>query len=121
MIENKENNEILDRILETMKKRGVRQKDLTKHLGITETAFTRWKYAGSSSYLKYIDSIAKYLNVPVDYLMYGTVDKGHTKPIDFEDLEILNAIADMTPSEKDFIRNTIQFIQMEHISNNPLR
>jgi transcriptional regulator with XRE-family HTH domain len=121
MPEFNENNEILNRILETMKKRGVRQKEMTQHLGITEPAFTRWKYAGSSSYLKYIDSIAEYLNVPSDYLLYGTVDGGHIKQITFEDLEILNSIADLTPEEKQFVKNTILFLQTRHISNNSLR
>lgn len=121
MSEIKQNDEILKRILETMKKRGVRQKDMTQHLGITEPAFTRWKYSGSSSYLKYIDTIAEYLNVPSDYLLYGTVDSGHKKQITFEDIEILNSLADLTPNEKEFVKNTILFLQTQHVSNNSLR
>ena len=114
-------NPVIQRILETMKSRSVKQNELTDHLGLSNGIFTKWKYEGVESYMKYIDSIAEYLNVPSDYLLYGTVDSGHIKQITFEDLEILNSIADLTPEEKQFVKNTILFLQTRHTSNNSLR
>jgi len=113
--------EILVRILETMKKRGIRQKELTTYLGITETAFTKWKFKGSISYVKYIDRIAEFLHVPANYLLYGTIEDPHSKQISFEDIELVNAISELTDSEKEFIRTTIAFFQNQHLTNNPLR
>lgn len=49
------------------------QKDLCEYIGIKQQAFTEWKSGRSKSYTKYIDKIAEYLDVSIDYLL-GNID-----------------------------------------------
>lgn len=60
--------DVLDRIIELLKKRGLKQKDLTDHLGITKNSFTNWKNGNNNSYIKYASQIAAFLEVSTDYL-----------------------------------------------------
>ena len=64
-------NPVIQRILETLKSRSVKQNELTDHLGLSNGIFTKWKYEGVESYMKYIDSIADFLHVSKEYLLYG--------------------------------------------------
>jgi transcriptional regulator with XRE-family HTH domain len=58
----------LARISAELKIKGKLQKDLTGFLGLKEEAFSDWKAGRSSSYLKYLPQIAKFLGVSIDYL-----------------------------------------------------
>ncbi len=98
------NSNIMNRILLSMEKKGVRQVDLMRHLGITDQVFTKWKYENSKSYLKYMDEIADYLNVTVDYLMNGT-ENGTEYPQ--EDVELLNLIHELSKPKRKLVRNII--------------
>ena len=48
------------------------QKELTKYLQLNAVAFSDWKSGKSNSYKKYLIEIAKFFNVSIDYLVYGT-------------------------------------------------
>lgn len=61
--------ETLNKIVNILKEKSIEQKALTEYLGITAQVFTDWKGGRNSSYLKYIDRIADYLNVSTDYLL----------------------------------------------------
>ncbi len=61
--------DVLNRILELMKEKSIKQRDLTKYLEISEQSFTEWKGGRNNSYIKYINKIADFLNVSTDYLL----------------------------------------------------
>ena len=62
------------KILSCMKRRNITDKQLTKDIGINKSAVTDWKTGKTKSYKKYIDKIAEYLGVSVDYLLGRTDD-----------------------------------------------
>ena len=64
-------NQILLRILKLMETKGIRQKDLAEHLGITDSSLTQWKSNRTRSYMNYLDRIADYLGVDKEYLLHG--------------------------------------------------
>ena len=62
----------LNRIIKAMKEKGVSQKQLCEHIGVSKQAFTEWKGGRNESYKKYISEIAEFLNCSVDYLLGRT-------------------------------------------------
>jgi len=64
----------IDRILDLLQKRGIRQKELAKELNLGEDNISVWKKGKSKSYTKYIYQIAEYLDTSVAYLMCETDD-----------------------------------------------
>jgi hypothetical protein len=50
-------NEIVRRIISTMKSNGVRQKDLMENIGVASQVFASWKYDNGKSYMNYIDKL----------------------------------------------------------------
>ena len=67
---------IVERILSVMKQKKITDKQLTSDLGINKSAVTDWKTGKTKSFKRYIDKIANYLDVPVDYLL-GNIDNPH--------------------------------------------
>ena len=55
-------NPIVERIIDVLNLRSISQNELIEHLGLGNGAFTRWKYDGGKSYMKYIDEANEILN-----------------------------------------------------------
>ena len=70
----KEQQEVLNNIIECLKFKGIDQKDLCEHLGKTGQMFTNWNNGTVNSFMKYLPQIAGFLDIPVAYL-YGKSDK----------------------------------------------
>ena len=102
---------IVTRIEQTLKFQKKTKKELLQHLGLRETNFTNWKYRNGKSYMKYIDGIAEYLGVTVNYLIYG-VDQSGQRVIVSESEQIMLEKYRMLDAEK---KNIIQSL-MEMIS-----
>ena len=70
------NDPVISKIEATLKLRKKTQKELLTYLGINNSNFTSWKYENSKSYMKYIQKIAAFLDVRVEYLLNeeGTAD-----------------------------------------------
>jgi len=64
-------NSTIQRILDLLKKKNIRQKELADFLGISTSIFTNWKYRNGNSYMKYLDKIAAFLDVSPAYLING--------------------------------------------------
>ena len=64
-------NQILYRITQRMEEKGITQREITKRLGIVESAFGSWKRGSNNSYLKKLPEIAKILDVSLDWLING--------------------------------------------------
>jgi len=101
-------NEIMTRIMDTMKKRGIRQKELMQSIGIASTNFSKWKYDNAKSYLNYIDNIAKCLQVTPEYLLNGTIDESEKINYSVEDIEFLNDICKLSARHKTMIRSLVK-------------
>jgi hypothetical protein len=100
-------NPVIQRILETLKSRSVKQNELTDHLGLSNGIFTKWKYEGVESYMKYIDSIADFLHVSKDYLLYG----GNEDCIKFEimpsEIELIKKYRKLSDNQRSYISDGI--------------
>ena len=64
-------NPVIERMEHLLSIQAKTKKDLLTYLGLGNSAFTRWKYDNSKSYLKYIDRIANFLETTSEYLLYG--------------------------------------------------
>ncbi len=62
----------LQRILDLMAEKGIKNLDLTEYLDISKTAVSDWKSGKRSSYFKYIVEISEFLDVSADYLLGRT-------------------------------------------------
>lgn len=66
---------ILDNILKRidceMKAQKKKQIELCDFIGINNNAYTNWKSGFSFSYKKYLPKIAEFLDVDINYLLYG--------------------------------------------------
>ena len=65
----------LTRIIEELQAQQKKKNELTEHLGMVNSAFGHWVSGRNKSYLKYLHSIADFLNVPVEYLRGETDQK----------------------------------------------
>lgn len=83
-------NDVVVRMEQIMKEKSISQRKLMLDLKLSSTSFTRWKYEGSKSYLRYIKQIADYLDVSVNFLLYG---------------EEKLTISDLSPQEVDLIKS----------------
>ena len=72
--------DILTKITDLMLVQGKSQTELTKYLGLQNSAFTKWKLGKNTSYKKYLPEIANFLDTSIDYLL------GNTEYIDFKSL-----------------------------------
>ena len=68
--------ETLDRIVEIMKQKGIKDNEIEMLLGVPRGTFSNWKRGKSRSYYEHIDIIADRIGVSIDYLIRG----GDKKP-----------------------------------------
>ncbi|MBR0365741.1 MAG: helix-turn-helix transcriptional regulator [Clostridia bacterium] len=61
-----------DRIFFLLNEKGITQNEFAAAIGVRKQAVTEWKNGTTKSYMKYIDKIAAFLGVSVDYLLNGT-------------------------------------------------
>lgn len=66
---------VLERICEVLDSKKLTQKDLCEYLGLKNKSFTEWKAGRSTSYMKKLPDIAKYLDVSIDYLWGNETDE----------------------------------------------
>ena len=59
-------------IVDFIRKRRKKEKDLTDYLGMAPGAMSKWKYDGSFVYNKYIKEICEFLDTTPNYLFFGT-------------------------------------------------
>ena len=101
---------VLGRILATMEEKGVNQQDVTKHLGLGNGAFTRWKYNNGKSYLQYLSGIAEFLGVSRDYLLSGKEEILENEKLSKNEQKLLEAFRNLKKIEQEiFLRQLIGF------------
>ena len=59
----------LNKIIQILKERKIKQIELTNYLGVSKNIFTDWKSGRNASYIKHLPKIADFFGVSVDYLL----------------------------------------------------
>ena len=95
---------VLNRILETMKEKGVNQQD------VGNGAFTKWKYDNGKSYLKHLNRIAEYLGVSRTYLLQGINEVVKDEKLSQKEQKLVEVFRELKKAEQDmFLRQIIGF------------
>ena len=59
----------LNKIIQILKERKIKQIELTNYIGVSKNIFTDWKSGRNTSYKKHLPKIAEFFDVSVDYLL----------------------------------------------------
>ena len=62
---------VVRRIVELIRVQGKKEAELARFLGIPSGGIAKWKYYGSTSYLKHIGRICRFLGTTPNYLFWG--------------------------------------------------
>ena len=100
-------NPVVQRILELIRERGKKEKDLTTFLRISSGGISKWKYDGSFVYLKYIDEICEFLDTTPNYLFWGTEEEDRFTPVE---KKIVNSYRSLDDGRKKCIRDMIDYL-----------
>ena len=103
-------NPVIDRIEETLKLRKKTKKELLEYLGLNTSTFTMWRYANGKSYTKYIDKISDFLQVSIDYLLYGTEDNSTILKVDADEMIIIKCYRTLDLHKKQLLRDLAETI-----------
>lgn len=69
------NDAVLKRILGLLDSSGKEQQEFARDLGFNPMIVTHWKAGRTASYMRYIDKIAQYFGVSIDYLLTGNDER----------------------------------------------
>ena len=101
---------VLNRILTTMKEKGVNQQEVAQYLGLGNGTFTKWKYDNGKSYLKHLNKIAEYLGVSKTYLLEGINEVTKDEKLSQKEQKLLEIFRNLKIAEQDmFLRQIIGF------------
>ena len=110
------NDPVVLKIMELLKIQGKTEKDLTDHVGLANTTFTKWKYKGVKSYRKHLDKIAEYLEVTPDYLTEGVDDIINLSTMTTSELRLIQLYRRMGNDAKEVLLKTAgYFVDTEQI------
>lgn len=71
-------NKTVERIINLINNKGIEQKTFVQAIGVKTNAVSDWKSGRTKSYTKYLDKIANYLGVSVNYLVGNEVYQNET-------------------------------------------
>ena len=98
---------IVKRIIILLRERRKNERELTDFLGLSAGSISKWKYYGSSVYLKYIDEICEFLDTTPNYLFWGEVDE--EKRLTREEEELVRMYRRFDVDRKKCIRDTMKY------------
>ena len=92
---------LLERIIECIGPRHGAKKELAEHLGIHPNVITNWLNGRNKSYRRYVNEIAAFYGVSVDYLL-GNADSKEKQPVKDELIAFYGDVKDdLTPDDID--------------------
>ncbi len=104
--------DVLKRITDTLKKQGKLQKGLVSYLGLTKGTYANWNRKQSYSFLCYLEDIAEYLGVSVEYWVTGRNKEIITNDMNIIlsdlDRDILAKYIKLSETNKRYIRSEIR-------------
>lgn len=87
---------LLDRMKAIMEREGIKPKQLTAELGISNSSFTDWSKGKGSPSVNVLTKFASYFNVSLDYLILGeertTTILESSNPVDRELIEKFHSL-----------------------------
>jgi len=96
----------IERILNLLKTKGIKDKDFVSAIGIYSSALSEWKSGKSVSYKKHIDKIADYLGVSSDYLLGRSDD-----PVAQKNVQNGYVIQGLSKEEFDEITSYLDYLR----------
>ena len=99
---------ILDNVLRIMFEKNISQKELADYLGIRNYQVSEWKNGKTKSYMKHLDKIAEFLNVPLSELMR---DRNDSPDLSRSGSSVADELTDLTQDELNEVRKYIEFIK----------
>ena len=90
-----------DRLITLCTESNLTDGEIAKGLGISKQTLSAWKCGTRSPKAPTIETVARYFNVAIEWLMGFDVPKTNEKPIPEDELdnELINLLADLTPQE----------------------
>ena len=103
-----------ERVLDLLKEKGGRQKELAEALGIGESTVSQWGKPNRNPSSELIIPICEFLNVSPHYLLTGKEDL--FSKLDDEDLECLKLITSLPPDGKHDFMGAMRLYAKLHVS-----
>ena len=97
---------VLLRILELIRLHGYTEKEVENRIGLSNGAFTKWKYHGVKTYLRHIGSMSECLGVTPNYLLYGIDEKINTDMMSPMEINLIKLYRKMDERQKDCLIRT---------------
>ena len=108
-------NPVVCRIVDLIRKRGKKEKDLTDYLGMAPGAMSKWKYDGSFVYIKYIKEICEFLDTTPNYLFFGPEDK--EERLSPMEKELIRMYRGLDVGRKKCIAETLKYFAEKYNEN----
>ena len=99
------NDPVVLRIVELLKEKGIPERDFVKAIGLSNGAFTKWKYHESKGYMLHINKMAELLQVTPNYLLRDE-GKVEIQNLSEKETELLSMYRAMTDKMKENIIET---------------
>ena len=90
------------RIMDQLAIEGKTEKELVRYLGLSDTAFSSWKFQNVKTFKRKIDKIAEFLNVSIDYLMEGTDENVNKNTLTGTEMELINIFRSLGNEEQKY-------------------
>ena len=97
----------LDTILVILKRKNLRQKDLTDYLGLSKNAVTEWKAGRNDSYRKKLPEIAEFLGVTVTELLGAQPLIGYLN-LSAQEQDLISLIHKLTPQDRETLQGIVE-------------
>lgn len=98
---------VVVRIMDLIRKKGKKEIELAKYLGIPSGVMAKWKYYGSTSYLRYIEGICRFLGTTPNYLFLGREET--MEDLSFAEKDIIRMYRGLDEGKKNCIRETLKY------------
>jgi transcriptional regulator with XRE-family HTH domain len=82
----------IKRLREVRKKKGLTQKQVAEHIGITQNAYSYWETGRNKIDNESLNKLADFFGVSVDYLLGRDTTEGGGDPVDPEVLEYIDEL-----------------------------
>ena len=99
-------NPIVHRIVGLIEDQGKKEKDLTDYIGVSPGTMSKWKYDGSTVYLKYIREICEFLETTPNYLFYGEDEVEKLTPVE---KDLVHMFRSLDGGRRKCIRDTLKY------------
>ena len=101
---------IVNRIIASLQRSGKTAAALIKYLGVGKNIIDTWKFTGSKSYMFYIDKIADFTGVSIDYLVRGEDMTVNT--LTAAELDWVKRYRDLSDKRREVILEVLNGLEM---------